>query len=273
MVEKEEMKKNMSRRISDIGEEDLRRMYEEEGMTQVKIAEIFGVNAATISNRMKEYEIETRFDYSVNEDFFKTWTKKSSWVFGWWLGDGWIDKDNTFGFNLGRKDKEVLYKFKRELESGYPLHDFDNYQKKRFKIVEMSRLLICSRIMVSDLKSSNYEDIPDWHRSDLIRGFFEAEGSVGLYVDKRGGTYEYFRTSFAQKDPAILEWIWDVLEEEGVVVGGSLYQNRGNGCWNLHFGEADSVSLYHYMYDDCSELYLERKKNKFEELMARRGYL
>ena len=40
----------------------------------------------------------------------------------------------------------------------------------------------------------------------------------------------------------------------------------------LQFLEADSVSIYHYLYDDCGELYLERKKNKFEELMAYKEY-
>jgi len=258
----------------EIEEDDLRRMYEDEKMTQFEIRKVYGVSEQTIWKRMNEFGISARIPrvYSVNEDFFKEWTKESSWIYGWFIGDGWIRGDTRFGFGLARKDNEVLYKFRDVMESEHPVKDYDKFDKRSSKVYETSELCISSPNMANDLQNLNYKDIPEWHRNHGIRGFFEAEGCVGLHVDKRSGTHEYIRTSFTQKDPAILEWIWEVLKE-GVVVGGSLYQNKRDGLWTLEFLEANSVSLYHYMYDDCSELYLERKKNKFEELMARRGYL
>jgi len=267
----------MGARIGGTEEEDLRRMYLDEELTQVEIGRYYGVSGTTIWRRMHEFEIETGYSshspYPVNEDFFKEWTKESSWIYGWFIGDGSINGGYRLGFNLGRKDKEVLYKFKKVMDSEHPVTDLDNYHKDTSKTSELSCLNIGSIEIVNDLQNLNYEDIPEWHRSDGIRGFFEAEGSVGLNADKRGGIREYIRTSFSQKDPAILEWIWEVLREEGVVRGGSLKQDKRSGGWHLVFFEADSVSLYHYLYDDCGELYLQRKKFRFEELMARRGYL
>jgi len=252
----------------EIEEDDLRRMYEEEGRTLAEIGNWYGVSNNTIGRRMRVFGIESRVPriYAVNEDFFKVWTKESAWVFGWVIGDGNMD-DDRLRFYLARKDKEVLYKFKKIVDSEHPVKDVDNYHKDTGKMSELSCLNIGSIEMVEDLRKLHYKDIPEWHRSHGIRGFWEAEGSVWLQVDKKGGTYEYIRTALTQKDTTILQWIWDVLRDEGVIEGGSL------GWSHLVFGEADSVSLYHYLYDDYGELYLPRKKSRFEELMARRGYL
>jgi len=245
----------------NIKESDLKRMYLDEGMTQVEIGDWYGVSDATIGRRMNEFGIEARFRYDVNQDFFKTWTKESAWVYGWVIGDGWCSGSNRLGFNLGIKDKEVLYKFKEVMESEHHVKDYIG------GFGQVSQLQIGSMEMINDLRKLSYENIPEWHRSDGIRGFFEAEGCVFLHVVKRGVGYEYIQTNFAQKDTTVLQWIWDVLRDEGVVEGGHLSKNQ------LMFSESDSVSLYHYMYDDCGELYLDRKKSRFEELMARRGYL
>ena len=248
-------------RKANIKKSDLRRMYEDEGMSQQEIANWYDVNNATISNRTKEFGIKARFRYSVNEDFFKEWTKESSWLYGWFVGDGYILEERRLGFNLARKDKEVLYKFKKVMESEHPVKD------RIVRFGEMSYLYIGTIEMVKDLRKLSYEDVPDWHRSDLTRGFFEAEGSVFLNIDKRRNDDEHIQTNFAQKDTTILKWIWKVLRDEEVVEGGYL------GWSHLVFGESDSVSLYHYLYDDRGDLYLERKKNRFEELMGGKGYL
>jgi len=258
-------------RVEDIEEDDLRRMYEVEGMTQVEIGRVYGVSNITVGRRMNEFKIETGYQhYYINEDFFKEWNKESSWIYMWMIGDGSISDNSCLRFNLVRKDKEVLYKFKKVMESEHPVTDMNNYHKETGKTSELSCLNIGSIEMVKDLRKLCYEDIPEWYRSDGIRGFFEAEGCVSL---RRCGYYEYINTIFSQKDPAILKWIWDVLEEKEVVKRGGLHQENRYGTWRLQFAEDDSVSLYHYLYDNCGDLYLPRKKSRFEELMARRGYL
>jgi len=251
-----------------IKEEDLRRMYEDERMTQFEIGRWYGESGSTIHKRMKDFGIESRVPriYDVNEDFFKTWIKESAWVFGWFVGDGYIT-GGQFGFTLARKDKGVLCKFKKVMESEHPVHDYIS------PLGKLSMLRIGSMEMVKNLRSLRYKDVPDWHRSDLIRGFFEAEGWVGLSVDRRRMKCENTRCTFVQKDNLILERLWSVLREENIVKGGGMSQVKRSGAWHLYFGESDSVSLYHYMYDDCGELYLERKKSRFEELMAYRGFI
>jgi len=267
--------------IRGIYKEDLHRMYVDERLSQQEIADYYDVNKKTVLNRMREYGIKARSlseairQYAINEDFFKEWTKESAWVFGWFIGDGYyMTGDEGIAFRLTQKDKEVLYKFKDVMESEHLIYDRVTFNRRYSKAYKLSCLQISSVEMAKALRSLCYEDIPEWHRNHGIRGFWEAEGSVWLIVDKRKKqNSEHIGINVAQKDPAILEWIWNVLKDEGVVEGGSLNQNKRNGVWVLHFGEADSVALYHYLYDDCGNLYLPRKMSRFEELMARRGYI
>ena len=90
-------------RIKEIKEHELRYWYDIKERTQQEIGDYYGVNRATIQNRMKEYGIKPRTisesvkgnanargtrKYCINEDFFKTWTQESAWLYGWGLGDG-----------------------------------------------------------------------------------------------------------------------------------------------------------------------------------------
>mgnify|MGYP003316857000 FL=1 len=49
-------------------------------------------------------------------------------------------------------------------------------------------------------------------------------------------------------------------------------ERRETNCWNLKFSSnIRSLNLYHYMYKDCGDLYLSRKKEIFENFIKERG--
>lgn len=57
------------------------------------------------------------------------------------------------------------------------------------------------------------------------------------------------------------------LEIANCYNSGSVHK-KDNG-WRLGFSVNDSIALYHFLYDNCGDLFLPRKKEKFEELMER----
>ncbi len=268
----------MTGRIEGIEEEDLRRMYEVEKMTKQEIANEYGVSPPVVSKRMLEYVIETRSinearrvskkyrTYAINKEFFREWSKEMSWMYGWALGDGCFADSFSHGrnlrFELSSKDREVLVKFKDLLESEHLIKDHLRWNEKHQKLYSFSTINFYSIELVADLKELFYGDVPDEFMADFIRGFWEAEGSVGLHTMN-----EAIISNFSQKDTRILKFIWAMLKYEKIVEGGWL------GEIQLFFGEADSVALYDYMYGDCGNLFLKRKKERFEELMEYRGYL
>lgn len=267
----------MQHRIVGIEEEDLLRMHETEEMSPYKIAEHYGVAPTTVCNRMKEYGIKSRTrseanrwntkarKYSINEDFFKTWTSKSAWVLGWALGDGCFTKSRQgLRFCLSRKDKDVLYKIKKTLNSEHPIYDYTN---SGYTHCEMSGICFFSKGMTLDLKALSYAEVPIVYFSDFVRGFWEAEGSVYWHRSeklKKGGC---LGLNFTQGDINILDFIQCNLKDLGIVKGGSMCSY--DKTWKLTFSTNDGIALYHYMYDNCRNMTLPRKKAKFEELIKR----
>lgn len=255
-------------RIEGIEEEELRYLHDEKCMSQPSLAEYFGVSRQVIQSRMSKYGIKAhsiseakmgksipaRRVYSINEDFFDTWTSKSAWVYGWALGDGNYTDSIRIRFWLSAKDEEVIYKIRDALKSEHPVKRVTRNGR------EYSYILFNSVKLVRNIVSMNYIDVPEIYFSDFLRGFFEAEGCVDF-------NHNTIRTTITQNDYDILDFIYWCLHEFNIVNGGSIYKH-GNG-WNLSFSKYDSISLYHYMYDNCGDIFLVRKKEKFEELIEK----
>lgn len=264
----EAAKQNMrGPRIVGINEVDLRRMYDVEEMSQEVIAIFYGTTGPTICHRMKEYGIEARAKsellriYPINEDFFKEWTNESAWLFGWAVGDGCYTDGYRLRFHIASRDREVLNKFKAVLKSEHPILDRCTWDKIHKRLKYSAELDFNSKILANEIKTLSYADIPDVYLSDFVRGFWEAEGSV--YWDK------IVKSLFTNSNKQILDYIKNTLSQSDIVKRGYFYVDK-NKVWRLTFGVNDSISLYHYLYDNCGDLYLQRKKDRFEELLEGR---
>lgn len=258
-------------RIEGIEKDALQHMYWENGMPQREIATHYGVGHVTILARMKEYDISVRQSrpqalYRINVDFFKAWTPESAWLFGWALGDGTYTNGYNLRFNLARVDKEALFKFRGVLDSEHPVKDYETWNKRTQKHCPMSVVQLNSKELVSDLRELSYTDIPLEYFSHFLRGFFEAEGCI--YWQKsntpKGGS---IRCIIANANNNILYFIHSTLKDYlGIVRRGGLSLQK---IWRLSFSVNDSISLYHYLYAECGDMFLKRKKDRFEELISK----
>ena len=324
----------MTAKIEGIGEEDLRRMYETEQLSQQDIAEFYDVSRTTIWRKMKEYEINRRylsghvklaekgivlskdilqsmyehkrwslrkiadyFDvsdifirrrmkefniptrkmdafsdnsaihriYNINEDFFETWNDKSAYLFGWALGDGYI-KDERLRFHLQKGDEEILYMFRDVMGSNHPITNTTHYNKQYNKQCYGSVVEFSSVRLIKGLKKLSYLDVPNEIFSHFLRGFWEAEGSVFWHKEKTNKKGGNLATSLSQNDNHILGYILSQLRGNGLK-GGFLSLHRNN--WKLSFSVNESLSLYRFIYDKCNDMFLKRKKERFEELIRK----
>lgn len=257
-------------KIEGIEETDLHRMYNEEDMSMQMIANYYGVSLGVIWSRFREYGIQSKTlseahrQYAINEDFFKIWGKEQAWLYGWAIGDGNFTDPTIFRFNLQRGDREVLEKIKVILKSEHPIYNGICYDKRYKKSYHKSYIGFTSMKLVADLKKLKYSDIPNEYLPDFIRGFFEAEGT---WI--RDKNRVQFGLRFAQKDRTILDWIWATLKGNNIVDNGGMAKDRTSGSWTLKFGLHDAIKLYHFMYNNCGNLYLKRKKERFKELMEK----
>lgn len=270
---------------ADIEREDLYRMHEVEEMSQSDIADYYNVSSGTVNRYIHLYGIKARTiseakilnaihkprcnaKYRVNQNFFKTWTPESAWLYGWALGDGGYTTPRSFRFGVSIIDKEVLYKFQTLLESDHPITDYSTLDKRTRKEHAASMINFCSAEITRDLKRLSYMDVPIDFFDSFVRGFFEAEG--GVYANKRNNRSKGWSliSIFSQSDKKMLEYIHRRLREMGAVKGGSLYVKKDGVC-QLTFSVKDTIALYHFMYDNSDFMFLQRKKDTFEELIGR----
>lgn len=263
----------MSFSMNAIEEIDLYRMYRIETISQQKIADYYGVSRQVIVNRLEEYDIEKRNRgeakriYNINENFFEKWTQENTWLFGWIVGDGCITNPKCIAFNLARVDREVLDKFKNVLNSEHPIKDYERENKRYQNNFKYSNIRFHSKKLVKDAKELSLYDIPENLFSHFLRGFFEAEGCVFWHKKERLRKGGIIGSGISQNDEKMLKFICWKLRTLGITKGGGLHSNKKN--WTLEFSVKDTISIYHYIYNDKGNMFLKRKKKLFDKLIEK----
>lgn len=204
--------------------------------------------------------------YKVNEDFFKTWSRESAWVYGWLITDGSVDaKRNQIRLMLKRHDRDVLEKIKIMLDFTGEVIDGEQKDGRKF-----SYLRICRKEMTEDLFSlglarqdktfnTAMPQLPDELFWDFIRGVFEGDGSIR---HRTGNTDALDMTICGATKQFILD-LQTAFEKRGIYM--RLSQNN-SGVYTINTkSKADALRLCYFMYartDDCHRL--SRKYNIYE---------
>jgi len=247
-------------KISKITKQLLDGYYNEQLLTFGDISKKLGISANTIRGIARNFGILARKrKYHIDENFFKAWSPESAWAFGWILGDGQVGathKADRIRIEILRKDESVLLKIRNILKSNHPI---------KYRRGNMASMTFNSKRLVRNYNSLDYRKTPQAVIVDFARGFFEAEGCVYWAKNwriKRGGA---IRVVISQNDKSVLEFLHSNLLDFGIVRNGTIREQKGNHL--LTYGIDDGISLYHYLYDDCGELFMPRKKERFEELI------
>ena len=250
------------RTINKITRQILDGYYNKQKLTFDEISEKVGISANTLRNLARKFKIKARKrKYHIDENVFETWSSESAWAFGWIFGDGCVGgakNTNTISIEILRKDEPVLFKIRDILKSNHPI---------RYRRGNMASIAFNSKRLVQSYNFLNYEEVPQILIRDFIRGFFEAEGCVYWVKNwrvRRGGA---IRVVISQKDKSVLEFLHYSLSILGIVNNGTVREQRD--CHVLTYGIADSISLYHYLYASCGELFMPRKKIRFEQLIEK----
>ena len=205
-----------------------------------------------------------------NENFFKTWTPEMAYVLGFFTADGYMIHTKRGGYYVCFEitDYEVLSKIKNALAPNNKISE----RNRPFPWKKLYRLQIGSRVMYEDLSSLGFHDgksltirfpqVPNIYLRDFIRGYFDGDGCVhfGNYQRKnRRDRKLQLSIHFTSGSKIFLEELWKKLKP--IIKGGHISEKERG--YELVFGQHDSIALFHFMYDNSSELFLERKYEKF----------
>lgn len=253
----------------------------QQGMSLRELEKRTGRSRAAISKMLTRLQIKNSVGnhhryYHFNENFFE---KIDNELSAYWLGflyaDGCIitpkNGQQEFKLALGEQDKEILEKFKEDLNSEYPLReDISKHLKNpnaQIQIVHSLR----SQKTVDDLKKlgcierksliltfPSEDQVPLEHIHHFIRGYFDGDGSISEYNNE-------FHINFV----GTKEFIYALYEK---IQMGSVFQDkRKNNSWYLSInGNKQIIKFYNYLYSNATR-YLLRKYNKFQTLLNKYG--
>ena len=212
----------------------------------------------TTKSEFSELQSKRARKYNIDQDYFKTWSRNMAYLFGFWFADGCIYGERMFDITVHKKDKYILKRFAEELGFEGKLYDYVDRQAAR---INFSCKTIHDDIVAlggKECKSLDctFPEVPQEYLHDFIRGHFDGDGCVCLCKNNR------LQTSFTSGSPDFLRELHKAIKRETGIAGGSL------SGYSLSFGKRDSILLGNYMYADNPELYLKRKRDKFQKFDA-----
>lgn len=200
----------------------------------------------------------------VNKDFFKKWTPEMAYIFGLFCSDGHVSSKKDYcSIHLHSKDKYILEKIKEVIGSNYPIADTKN----------ASLFRVYNKILCTDLVNLGcpprksltlkFPDVPDQYLPHFVRGFFDGDGSI--YFNKPNTIKVSFIAS-----KHFIETLQKKLNKFLRIKIGPLHRN--DKMWVCIYYGSDARKLCEWMYKNSKDLYLKRKKYRFERhLMLRKN--
>lgn len=193
--------------------------------------------------------------YHINENYFKTWSSNMAYILGLWFADGCIYRGQMFDITLHAKDKYILKRVAEELQYEGNLYDYVDRQAAR---LNFSCVVIYNDIVALGGKEGksltiDFPDIPEEYLPDFIRGYFDGDGSIMRMKNNR------INSAFTCGSKKFLDKLLTVLQQQAGVTGGSY----DSSCCSLKFGKKDSLKIGNYMYGNNPQLFLLRKREKF----------
>lgn len=240
-----------------------------------KVAKYFNVSITPICRILRKNGLElTNRRYSVNYEYFDNIDseEKAYWL-GFLYADGYIRErksGNSLEMKLSIKDFEHLKTFKENINSNHKIIESVTKTKYKdgFSESHMCHLAIYSTKIVDSIKKQGFHsrktftikspNIDKNLERHFIRGYFDGDGSFSF-----NGKSKKSCTSIVSASKTFQEFLINTLNENNIKI--NLYEEIRLQIQN----KVDNLKFYNYIYKD-SKIYLERKKEKYEEF--RRHY-
>lgn len=289
-----------SKNVIRFSEEEIKeiiRLYTEENIALYKLEKKFHTSSATLKRifemnniKLKSFRESKRL-YPFNESYFETIdSKDKAYFLGFLFADGCVSlgANGQYLFKLSLKDKYPILLFRKYLNSKKPIcetrqsknsyssggtimYSLEYSSPKTFQ--DLCNLG-CSPNKTFNLKFPN---IPKELESHFIRGFFDGDGSVFLHKYNKIKDGNKIDGEFNYQLGVTFSGIHDFLEEVRIkanIPEKTLYKDerRKTDCWSIKIlSISRCYNLYNYMYKDCGDLFLPRKKEIFDNFLTDRG--
>lgn len=213
--------------------------------------------------------------YRANENFFKTWSRNSSYVLGLLFADGSLEDAVYIRGKYVRftsTDRSLIEQVKNSFNSHHKIVTVLPSAGRKEKYL----LRIGSYKMYNDLKnlglhphkSLNMElpHIPYRFLSDFVRGYFDGDGCIAVEKTKNK-SHNRLKAVFTSGSKGFLSSLSEILKKRCIGKPGKIYDSHRS--YQLIYSSVNAVKLLEFMYSKAWErklLYLDRKYLKYKKL-------
>ena len=204
---------------------------------------------------------------SIDEDFFKKWTKEMAWTFGIWIADGNMHEKNN-AINFTSNDYDLLGIIKSNLKSDHKIGKNRNCFQFRFS----------NKILYNDLLKRGgtpiksltiqFPEVPDKFLPDFIRGYLDGDGSNNIHIYRRGINNNRYLRSVFTGNIDFLTVLKDKIEEHANIHVNKLHSNKNCNprIKQLSYHNKKAIALCDYIYQDSENSRLERKFEIYDQM-------
>jgi transcriptional regulator with XRE-family HTH domain len=235
-----------------------------EGLSQREMARRLGVGKTTVNRWSAEVGLEP-VKYTVNENFFRTFSREMSYILGFIFTDGnvsWNEEESRRSLTItqSKKDFEHLERIRGIMKSNKPLC----FSQK----TESYRLIVTNKKLCSDLirlgvipKKSLIVDFPKIPRkflSDFVRGVIDGDGSISYFNRERS---PYFTIRVYSGSKKFLIKMEQAIRKE-LGISSKITSVHGN-TYGIRYTCKQAKILAKWIYSD-TDLFLKRKFEQYQ---------
>ena len=229
------------------------------------------------------YDINRK--HTVDETYFSDIdTEQKAYWLGLLWADGHISKTaprcsgpNRLRITQKEQETALLEKFLEDLSSNYELKsNISQYGTISSQLDINSRPLCQSLERLGFAKKDqrcHIPKIPANLNRHFVRGYFDGDGCLSVYDQKRSNSVTHRQEWSLTGDPKFIAEIKSLLETEADVTSTVSIKRyaRTDKAVTLRYGKiSDIEKLYSYLYDEATR-YMESKHEKFMSYFSRRA--
>ena len=217
------------------------------------------------ASRLNIIKRVSKSKYTINSHFFDKWSKEMAYVLGWFFSDGCVhNKCLCCSIHLHKKDTEILEKIKDLMQSNYPLYFQNQSVNFRFHDYILHSTLINLGCIPRKSLIVDFPNVPIKYLSHFVRGYFDGDGSI--YFNKPNTLKVRIVGSklFIEKLQYFLENLLNIRFNK-------THTNRDFYSFECYGDNARN--LCKWIYNHSGELYLKRKRDRFDNHLKLRGEL
>lgn len=214
---------------------------------------------SSINHKASRLGLKRKFvnrKYPVNHNFFKKWSPEMAYVLGFFFSDGYVSSDRQVAsIHLSQKDHYILERINSIIESNRQVYVHSKSSYLKIDSQTLANDLVKLGCTPRKSQTLKFPSLKNNFLSHFVRGYFDGDGSIHFNKPNT------IKVSFVSTKEFLEEM---QLRISKILRTKSNPINKVKSVWNVYYYGDDARKLCDWMYKNSKNLYLKRKKDKYD---------